>query len=499
MKNIQLGKLGVLKKRFGYAEIYNFGGPVLGWKRSGDDYTIIIANDGTTTKMWEWDMETADSDAEMISDGHLVDITPSGVTLDDDAEWSMVKHYDTNVGETIMMCNGEDGLFAYDESAGTVSQINSTDTDFLPKFVASYYQRLFVAHTNNALDVSSEQYAPFAVYWSTAGDATDWTAASGAGWQYRYERAADITGLIVWNDGLYLGKRGEWWQVFPGGAGMRLVNTEHGPQTIHGVLAADRLYFAEEGKIFTYPDNQWLSYPVHSNMAASAPGSWNEFSSADDEYLQQVIFSTGPRMWIYDKMMDSWGMYEFVASKVKVVGDLPPYQRFLYQQGEVILANQNIILAEDDILSDIAFVIDDSILCKQVHAYYDGTRDNEQPIQMQYDTRWENCGEYQNKRFRKITVQGKITISPEYLDADTENPDTEDVDIMYDVSDYPGLPSFPTSTESVKRKTCTFRGGEANFNIDATGRWITVRLEETSKYNVELYNIMVEWQPAGDR
>jgi hypothetical protein len=169
-------------------------------------------------------------------------------------------------------------------------------------------------------------------------------------------------------------------------------------------------------------------------------------------------------------------LYNYGNSRVKVLGSIPPEQKLLVYDDD-LLVDHNQILAEESLVSDIVFQIDDDYLCKQYPRYFDGdTYAGGEAIKMRYELPWLNWGTDDKKMVRKLNVQA------------TPN---RTVTIYYDRANAPRNVAF---SETNKKTFDIDRWGYGSCDLKGEYKWHTFAVEEESKDECNIYGIIPEFQ-----
>ena len=475
---------GYILKRWGISQIHDFGTDysILGYRRINSGYALIaVGKDGTANSglIYRWNLN-ADPTA---TDYEMLDLTAQeDLSFDDDETFRFTNHYDDNIGLSTIMTNGVTPIYYYPHETAdrypngtTLVKLITSGTTFQAKYLASFYDALYLA---NVTSDTNENADPYAVVWSQIGDATDFSVT-----QYYQQRPEDgqaITGLHKEGDALILGKGGtdfnnQSWSIAPY-ANFQRISTRYGFTNQEGIMSAKQgMLFNDKGRIMNLRGD-WVSYPIHTIFASSDPGDW-AVTSADDTYRERSLFAIGRNLFSYSAINSSWEWYQF-ARKIQVLENTAPGGPVTGWVGD-ISKHTEMSVGEEDVMTDYLIAYNGRYLCRMNHF----NSDLDKNITMVYETKWDSLGdESVNKRIQQIFIQGK------------GGPFT----VKVACTDYPDkTPSFTEGyTTGSQTLTLDSRGyGTVWIEKPTRGRWLALRFEETSTSSAEIHKIGVRFAP----
>jgi hypothetical protein len=326
------------------------------------------------------------------------------------ANWQFCKHYDTTLGHCVIMTNGYDKPQIYTTDSASASyreliEMPFTDDDVRAIFVASMKGSVYLSNCLVNGNPAATPLSADLTVWSANNNGAKFESAKRS--QRRPESDSPISGLIRHKNNLYLGKYdegqgGELWQIqaYSNFTNLSTINGFYSP---YGQIASDYLYFNSLGKVWVAEDmTNPLSGSIDDMFSASASTQWNTIRGIEDRVNRQLIFSNGKRLWLWDKNFQTWMLQEY-NDDIKVLFSFPASQRFLYQW-EGTLSEHTTILAEEDLMTDIMFVLGKDKLCRSSSNYTDDGSD----ITLEYDTPWDDGGDCDiEKSFRRFTIHGE--------------------------------------------------------------------------------------------
>jgi hypothetical protein len=327
----------------------------------------------------------------------------------------------------------------------------------------------------------------FAVVWSEIGNPADFSVTEY--WQRRPEKNLPINGMVNYTppntgeDWLIMSKgtthdQNQLWRIIAHG-NFSCINTTRGFSNQDGVVVtgAGELVYNDKGRILDISGKD-LSANVALYMKSADPGNWN-LRGVDKEYDDQIVYSTGRYMFIYDKKLNTW-MFDVYDKAVEVFLALPAGRAAKQLVGIVGKHTQYSVLQED-IISDLIYSYDGSMLCVSNH-YCEDEDANGEPQAIDFEVQTPTfpvAGDPAGKgRIISFELEG---------DADTEAAPHGPFTLSAFYSNVPRHPDW----EEVGDIALDGDGhGEIWLPIDKRCVWLALKINSNDTQKARLFNVV---------